>query len=106
MYITVNIYRDKRFSCIHAHTDVLHINCKNLHNLSVCLTHNASCYTALQQNRQNVAASTHATTHMPSKPPARPVPPSVGMFIVLNVLCDNIGQFISIFSKVKFCLIT
>ncbi|KAL6445059.1 hypothetical protein ACFW04_002162 [Cataglyphis niger] len=33
---------------------------------------------ALQQNRQNVAPSTHATTHIPSKPPARPAPPSVG----------------------------
>ncbi|XP_025989410.2 intersectin-1 isoform X4 [Solenopsis invicta] len=34
---------------------------------------------ALQQNRQNVAPSTHATTHIPSKPPARPAPPSVGI---------------------------
>ncbi|KAL6445055.1 hypothetical protein ACFW04_002162 [Cataglyphis niger] len=34
---------------------------------------------ALQQNRQNVAPSTHATTHIPSKPPARPAPPSVGV---------------------------
>nr|XP_012216614.1 PREDICTED: intersectin-1 isoform X3 [Linepithema humile] len=34
---------------------------------------------ALQQNRQNVAPSTHATTHTPSKPPARPAPPSVGI---------------------------
>ncbi|XP_014470507.1 PREDICTED: intersectin-1 isoform X2 [Dinoponera quadriceps] len=32
---------------------------------------------ALQQSRQNMAA--HATTHIPSKPPARPVPPSVGI---------------------------
>ncbi|XP_072755931.1 intersectin-1 [Anoplolepis gracilipes] len=34
---------------------------------------------ALQQNRQIVAPSTHATTHIPSKPPARPAPPSVGI---------------------------
>ncbi|XP_020278373.1 intersectin-1 isoform X3 [Pseudomyrmex gracilis] len=35
---------------------------------------------ALQQNRQIVAPSTHATTHTPpSKPPARPAPPSVGI---------------------------
>ncbi|XP_018345715.1 PREDICTED: intersectin-2 isoform X4 [Trachymyrmex septentrionalis] len=33
---------------------------------------------ALQQNRQIVAPSTHATTHISSKPPARPAPPSVG----------------------------
>ncbi|XP_025153688.1 intersectin-2 isoform X3 [Harpegnathos saltator] len=39
---------------------------------------------ALQQSRQNVAASTHATTHTPSKPPARPVPPSVGIAPPLN----------------------
>ncbi|XP_011689438.1 PREDICTED: intersectin-1 isoform X2 [Wasmannia auropunctata] len=39
---------------------------------------------ALQQNRQNVASSTHATTHIPSKPPARPAPPSVGIAPPLN----------------------
>ncbi|XP_011350007.2 intersectin-2 isoform X6 [Ooceraea biroi] len=39
---------------------------------------------ALQQNRQNVAPSTHATTHTPSKPPARPVPPSVGIAPSVN----------------------
>nr|XP_031841629.1 intersectin-1 isoform X3 [Nomia melanderi] len=33
---------------------------------------------ASRQNRQNVAATTHATTHTASKPPARPAPPSVG----------------------------
>jgi len=48
--------------------------------------HNSSYYTALQQNRQNVAPSTHATTHILSKPPARPAPPSVGTLIVLNVV--------------------
>ncbi|XP_025267864.1 intersectin-1 isoform X9 [Camponotus floridanus] len=39
---------------------------------------------ALQQNRQNVAPSTHATTHIPSKPPARPAPPSVGVAPSVN----------------------
>ncbi|XP_028046441.1 intersectin-1 isoform X3 [Monomorium pharaonis] len=39
---------------------------------------------ALQQNRQNVVPSTHATTHIPSKPPARPAPPSVGIAPPLN----------------------
>lgn len=39
----------------------------------------ASYYTASRQSRQNVAATTHATTHTASKPPARPAPPSVGM---------------------------
>ncbi|XP_050466670.1 intersectin-1 isoform X2 [Cataglyphis hispanica] len=43
---------------------------------------------ALQQNRQNVAPSTHATTHIPSKPPARPAPPSVG---VASSLSTTIG---------------
>ncbi|XP_032679451.1 intersectin-2 isoform X3 [Odontomachus brunneus] len=38
---------------------------------------------ALQQSRQNVAAI-HATIHTPSKPPARPVPPSVGVASSLN----------------------
>ncbi|XP_054002399.1 intersectin-1 isoform X6 [Hylaeus anthracinus] len=33
---------------------------------------------ASRQSRQNVAATTHATTHTASKPPARPAPPSVG----------------------------
>ncbi|XP_046814362.1 intersectin-1 isoform X5 [Vespa crabro] len=33
---------------------------------------------ASRQNRQNVATNIHATTHTPSKPPARPAPPSVG----------------------------
>ena len=33
----------------------------------------------MHQNRQSVAATTHATTHKPSKPPARPAPPSIGM---------------------------
>ncbi|GAB1868196.1 Intersectin-1 [Camponotus japonicus] len=39
---------------------------------------------ALQQNRQNVAPSTHATTYIPSKPPARPAPPSVGVAPSVN----------------------
>ncbi|XP_046814363.1 intersectin-1 isoform X6 [Vespa crabro] len=34
---------------------------------------------ASRQNRQNVATNIHATTHTPSKPPARPAPPSVGI---------------------------
>ncbi|XP_076754423.1 dynamin associated protein 160 isoform X3 [Xylocopa sonorina] len=34
---------------------------------------------ASRQSRQNVAATTHATTHTASKPPARPAPPSVGI---------------------------
>ncbi|XP_043682823.1 intersectin-1 isoform X7 [Vespula pensylvanica] len=34
---------------------------------------------ASRQNRQNVASNIHATTHTPSKPPARPAPPSVGI---------------------------
>ncbi|XP_029038941.2 intersectin-2 isoform X7 [Osmia bicornis bicornis] len=34
---------------------------------------------ASRQNRQNVAATTHATSHTASKPPARPAPPSVGI---------------------------
>lgn len=70
---------------------------KIIHN---CVTHNASYYTALQQNRQNVAPSTHATTHILSKPPARPAPPSVGMLIVLNAVF-LMGQFIFFFLKSK-----
>lgn len=34
---------------------------------------------ASRQSKQNVAATTHATTYTASKPPARPAPPSVGM---------------------------
>ncbi|XP_076663199.1 dynamin associated protein 160 isoform X5 [Andrena cerasifolii] len=34
---------------------------------------------ASRQSRQNVAATTHATTHTASKPPARPAPPTVGI---------------------------
>lgn len=34
---------------------------------------------ASRQSKQNVAATTHATTYTASKPPARPAPPSVGI---------------------------
>ncbi|XP_071643999.1 intersectin-1 isoform X4 [Temnothorax longispinosus] len=47
---------------------------------------------ALQQNRQNVAPSTHATTHIPSKPPARPAPPSVGVAPSLNTTTGGLPQ--------------
>ncbi|KYQ52515.1 Intersectin-2 [Trachymyrmex zeteki] len=47
---------------------------------------------ALQQNRQIVAPSTHATTHISSKPPARPAPPSVGIAPPLNTTTTSPPQ--------------
>ncbi|XP_018365606.1 PREDICTED: intersectin-1 isoform X10 [Trachymyrmex cornetzi] len=47
---------------------------------------------ALQQNRQIVAPSTHATTHISSKPPARPAPPSVGIAPPLNTTTSSPPQ--------------
>ncbi|KAG5347923.1 ITSN2 protein, partial [Acromyrmex charruanus] len=47
---------------------------------------------ALQQNRQIVAPSTHATTHISSKPPARPAPPSVGIAPPLNTTTNSPPQ--------------
>ncbi|KAG5322021.1 ITSN1 protein, partial [Acromyrmex heyeri] len=47
---------------------------------------------ALQQNRQIVAPSTHATTHISSKPPARPAPPSVGIASPLNTTTNSPPQ--------------
>lgn len=51
-------------------------------------------HTASQQNRQSVVASTHATTHKPSKPPARPAPPSIGMSHISKTSVRRMVRFV------------
>ncbi|XP_026672719.1 intersectin-1 isoform X4 [Ceratina calcarata] len=46
---------------------------------------------ASRQSRQNVAATTHATTHTASKPPARPAPPSVGIVPSSSITTTDIN---------------